>query len=152
MEPKETTLSDLMLVHHGLLEVLFKSLKDNIGLNTKTEFLQDMLNEFQWELEKHFFVEEKVIFNFCTATEPQICSIVVGLLNEHKRMTDMLEDLKKKLPNKFSAELLNFEILLKSHRMVEEEKLYPRLDEELNEEDKNLIISRINELPVKKAY
>jgi hemerythrin-like domain-containing protein len=150
MEKNDNSILDLMLIHHGLLEVLFKSLKDNINLETKAEFVRKIVSEFRWEMEKHFFVEEKVIFAFCTATDPQSCAIVVELLNEHKRMRDMLEELKQENVKKDSV-LNRFENLLKDHRLTEEYKLYPRIDEELSEDDKSLITGRINELPKVKS-
>lgn len=141
-------LSNLMLVHHGLLEILFTSLEGNIKKENNLELTHKILDEFRWELEKHFFVEEKTIFNFCSITEPISCSMVVQLLNEHKAMKDMLDELSKE-PNK-NALLEKFKELLMKHRITEDKELYPRIDEELNEEDKDLIVSRINELPIKK--
>lgn len=145
MKENENSISELMLVHHGLLEVLFKSLKDNIALEPKADYLNQLIDEFQWEMEKHFFVEEKVIFSFCTATDPQSCKMIIELLHEHKRMRELLADLlDRKIQNRA---LTSFENLLIQHRKTEDEHLYPRLDEELNQAAKDLIFSRINELP-----
>ena len=152
MENENPTLLDLMLVHHGLLEVLFSSLKDNIGMETKKEFVSKMVNEFQWELEKHFFVEEKVIFKSVSDGQPEIYGIVVHLLEEHNTMTKMLEEVKSQLAEKLPVDLSKFGNLLTEHRMIEEHKLYPELDNKLDDEEKKSIISRINQLPLVKTF
>lgn len=152
MENKNPTLLDLMLVHHGLLEVLFSSLKDNIGMETKKEFVSEMVNDFQWELEKHFFVEEKVIFKSASEGQPEIYKIIVQLLEEHDIMLKMLEGVKSQLAKKLPTNLSKFGNLLTEHRIIEEHKLYPDLDSRLNDEEKKLIISRINQLPLVKTF
>jgi len=152
MENKNPTLLDLMLVHHGLLEVLFSSLKDNIGMATKKEFVSEMIDEFQWELEKHFFVEEKVIFKSVSQGQPEIYKIVVQLLEEHDAMMKMLEETKSQLKENLPVDLSKFGHLLTEHRMIEEHKLYPDLDNKIDEEEKKLIISRINQLPLVKTF
>lgn len=143
---------DLMLVHHGLLEVLFKSLSDNISQNTNIELIRKMLSEFQWELEKHFFVEEKVLFKLSSKDQPQTYSIIVELLEEHDRMLKMLDEAKSLLKDNKMVDLSKFGTTLMEHRMIEEHKLYPELDNKISEEEKKMIVERINQLPLVKTF
>jgi len=47
-----------------------------------------------------------------------------------------------------SEEMKEFLKLITIHREKEEQKLYPLLDEKLPGIEKNLIISRVNEIPI----
>lgn len=138
-----------MIYHHALLEVLIAVLKDSFVKKTKET--AEFLDNFQWELEKHLFAEEKVIFKVCRQEAPGACELVRKLEQEHLLMLEMLEDLKDNLIIKTEADFIKFHELLTKHRQLEEKELYPRLDQELNIMVKEDIIAKINEIPIKKT-
>ena len=145
---KTDSILNLMVTHHGFLEALLAVFKDELGKDR--ERTAKTLDTFQWELEKHIFNEEKVIFRFCNKEDEQICELVKKLEQEHTMMLDMLGDLKDDLMTKAQEDAVKFREFMARHRKTEEENLYPRLDQELPVAIKEDIIARINEIPAKK--
>ena len=138
-----------MVIHHGLLEALLTVFKDELGKSSQRA--AETLDNFQWEFEKHIFGEEKVIFRLCKQQEPEICELVKKMEGEHTVMLNILEELKKSdLTVENEAKAKKFYDFLVRHREVEENELYPRMDQELSDEVKEDIISRIDEIPIKK--
>lgn len=145
---KKNKILNLMVIHHGLLETLWTVFRDNLDKNRKRA--EETLNSFQWELEKHFFSEEKVIFRFCTKEDSESCKLVKKLWQEHTVMLEMLNQLKNDLIAKAAADTAEFHEFMIKHRELEEKELYPRLDRELLGPVKEEIIARINEIPIQK--
>jgi len=146
---KADSILNLMVTHHGFLEILLTVFKDNLGKNV--EKAAKTLDSFQWELEKHIFSEEKAIFRFCKEENTEICELVKKLEQEHTVMLDMLGDLKNDLVVKAEKDSIEFREFMVRHRKIEEKNLYPRLDQELSAAAKEEIITRINEIPIKKT-
>lgn len=117
--------SGLMDDHHTKIEELLQRLPDNFDV-------------FKWELEKHFFTEEKAIFMF--DQKGDLSRYSEKLLNEHRQILDMLERLKHD-----KGLLEEFKQLLTQHKEFEDNELYPMLDEMLGENDKKYIIDRFTE-------
>lgn len=140
-------ISEIMLGHHALINLLLLTFKEALGKND--ESADRLFDEFRWELDKHIFVEERVVFKFCESKESEICGIIKGLVKEHDTMLVMLNEVKNNLMTKSRADTQRFEELLIAHRRVEEEKLYPLIDKTLSRTEKEAIIARINEVPVK---
>jgi hemerythrin-like domain-containing protein len=134
----------LMVIQHGMLESLFSVFQ--LELKKDQEKAKKSLSEFSWELKKHFFIEENVIFNFMSWKDSAITIVIDQLKKEHSIMLEMTE----KMLNDFSvtAEQNSEQLaeLLKSHRGVEEKNLYPRLDADLSEAQKDQIIKRANQI------
>lgn len=145
---KTDSILNLMVTHHGFLEALLTVFRDNLGENV--ERAAKTLDSFQWELEKHIFSEEKVIFRFCREENTEICELVKKLEQEHTVMLERLGDIKDDLVAKAKEDAVEFREFMARHREIEEKDLYPRLDRELPTEVKEEIINRINEIPIKK--
>jgi len=143
---ENTTILDIMVAQHGLLEVLFQAFKDEFKENP--EAAKKFLSEFSWEIKKHFFIEDQAIFALLPWKDPEISEIVHGLKKEHITMLDKLEKMLENLSDESEEEMQGFLKLMTSHREKEEQKLYPLLDEKLSKAEKNLIISRVNEIPI----
>lgn len=137
-----------MIEEHALIEVLLLVFKND--LTKEPGSAENSLNKFSWELEKHFFVEERAIFKFCGSPDSEICQIVQELIQEHSIMLEMLNEIKNDLVIGKNIEISSFLILLEKHRNTEEKKLYPKIDQEFSQENKDIIISKINEIPLKK--
>jgi len=144
---KNDNILEIMVSHHALLETLFsvwqEEIEKSIG-NPKAS-----LGQLQWEMEKHFFVEENAIFDFTRWQNSVIAEMVDHLKKDHH---NMLESLKGFFTDsaKIDGAISAFSKILKQHRQLEEKELYPKLDEELTESQKQEIISHINEIPLKK--
>lgn len=144
----KNTILGLMLRHHALIETLLKTFQDNLREDSGAG--RDSLNKFRWELEKHIFVEENVIFKTCSMKDSEGCKVVHNLIRGHFTMMNILDDVsqtmnKGKIDEK---EIFLFQKFLTAHKQTEEKKLYPKLDATLSNKDKKTIIYRINEIPI----
>jgi hemerythrin-like domain-containing protein len=135
---------NLMVIQHGMLESLFSVFQ--LELKKDQEKAKKSLSEFSWELKKHFFIEENVIFNFMSWKESAIITIIDQLKKEHSIMLEMVEKMQNEYPLVAEQNTEPFLKLLQSHRGVEEKNLYPRLDADLSESQKDQIIKRAGQI------
>ncbi len=142
---KSTIISETMVKSHGKIIKLLIDFEKSIDQNEQTRM--KAFNTFLWELEKHFFTEEKAIF---TAYEPEEgyegYTMVPELVKEHEEIFDKLRLMKKSFKKKKEFDFKGFKKLLMKHKDFEDKKVYPIFDQELNEEDKRNIIFRINDI------
>jgi len=143
------TILEIMLGDHALIETLLIAFKDSLGKSV--ELTEELFDKFRWELEKHIFVEEKVIFRLCNLPKPELCKVVQDLTKDHDTMLEMLNEVQNDIVTKNETNISKFQELLADHRKTEEEILYPMLDQQLSEKEKEMIILRINEVPLKKG-
>ncbi len=148
MKKNKDSILKVMIVHHGLLEGLLKDIQESLekdGLR-----VLDLLEEFQWELKKHIFSEEKVIFQLYKKENSEIRELIKKIEQSHTEMMDVLGDLKDDFVTEAKKDITDFQKMIEKHKKIEEEKLYPLLDKELDTETKKQIISQITEIPIKK--
>lgn len=140
----EKSITVIMLKEHtkinNFLEDFEKSIKNN-SKNYEKDF-----NKFKWNLEKHFFIEEKVIFTIFNSANEDESEDILNLLREHKDILFIIENIEENSYNNIEEEALNLKKILKNHTSFENEIFYPRLDDELNETQKCLIIKRCEEI------
>ena len=123
INPKSIT--EVMRKHHDKIEGMLNTFENKKDI--------DSFSNLKWEVEKHMFTEEKAIFSIHLDTAE-----VSGLLEEHKDMMKLLtgEDTDTK----------TFRKLLTKHKDFEEAVIYPKLDKELDERKKELLIERIGHI------
>lgn len=138
---KKNAISKLMTRHHKKLERLLRIFKANIGKNV--EKMSESLERLRWEFEKHTFCEEKVMFKFC---ETENCTDVLKLIKAHDEMLEMLSTIKSDLAVKDSVDISGFLKLIGEHKNLEEKILYPKLDRQLDSEQKKFILRKIREV------
>jgi len=142
---KITSILRLMARHHMMIERFLKEFEKNIGKNFA--LMQDSLDRFKWEEEKHIFNEEKVAFKLYGKEDPEILKVVMRLIEEHDAILEMLNTIENDLAIKDRVDISDLVNLLDRHRALEEKILYPKLDEFLSKTQKKLIIERIREIP-----
>jgi hemerythrin-like domain-containing protein len=142
----ETSILKLMTRDHYKIEGLINKLEEA----TKEDFesMVKAFNKFEWELEKHIFTEEKAIF---TSYNPE--DVIEGykmlpeLTKQHNYIINTLnnwrDDIRKK---RTLSDVYSLKEFIIKHKDFEEQKVYPKLDEGLNEEQKMKIVSKINEI------
>ncbi len=137
---------DVMLKDHlRLLTLLTQFEREDIeNLDLKYSKFKDL----EWNLEKHFFIEEKVIFLYLT---PNISTVreenlYIELAKQHTRIKNQLKEVEKDIKNKIKPNVLEIRDLLIGHQKYEEKLIYPKLDENLNEQQKNIIFEKISEI------
>lgn len=139
--PKE--LEKLMLKEHKRLDKLLDNVEKDLEDHKKT---QDNFSKFKWNLEKHFFTEEKVIFDSFVRMSGQQTSDTFHLLEDHVRIMNLIKIIEKRLNNKIKPKLHYLKKIIKIHRSFEDEDFYPRLDNDLSTEQKKQICKKIMEI------
>jgi hemerythrin-like domain-containing protein len=142
---KPNTLTNFMISDHAILHRLFKEIEKNIEKDEKSLIIA--IDEFEWKVKKHYFVEEKAIF---TSYNPENSadgySMVPKIVKQHEEILKKLKTLKTDIKKKKVFDFEEFKEMLKTHKNFEEENLYPKLEKDLPESDKKLIIERINQI------
>jgi iron-sulfur cluster repair protein YtfE (RIC family) len=139
----ENRLLDLMIAHHALIETLFTVFRDSLG---KSEEVEKNLANFKQQAEKHFFIEESVNFRFVFSSQRELYEIVKELIKEHVEMLDIIRAIEKRLPTGGEVETNKLQDILRHHRQVEEEVLYPEMERTLSQYQKDTIIEEINKV------
>ena len=143
---ESTNILSFMLKDHGKIESLINDLEEKSKQNF--DEMEKIFTKFEWELEKHIFIEEKAIF---TAYKPENISegykMLPELTKQHNYIVNTLnnwrDNVKKK---KILTDVFSFKEFLRKHREFEENEVYPRLDKSLSEEEKRHIVAKINEI------
>jgi len=145
---KSTAILDLMVRDHNRLMEYLKDVEKNLGRDFG--FLSNSFNVFQWNLEKHFFVEERAIF---TSYNPDRIDegyeVFLDLSEQHTEILKKIESLRKKLQRREPFDLNEIKNLLIKHKTFEEKNVYPVLDQEIDEGEKRFIIERINDIIIR---
>jgi len=142
---KTTAILDLMVKDHNRLMEYLKDVENNLGRDFG--FLSNSFNTFQWNLEKHFFVEERAIFNSNKLGPVNIrYEVFLDLSKQHTEIFEKIESLRKKLQKREPFDLDELKKLLVEHKNFEEKNIYPVLDQEIEEDEKHFIIKRIKDI------
>jgi len=143
---KSTNILKLMIKDHCKIEDLLNNLEEKN--NEDFDSMQKAFNKFEWELEKHIFTEEKAIF---TSYNPD--DIIDGyemlpeLTKQHNFIVNKINNWRKDVRNqRMITDIYSFKVYLIRHKNFEEEKVYPKLDQSLSEDEKRNIIAKINEI------
>ncbi len=136
----------LMVKDHCKLVELINILDEKTKEDYKS--MKNAFQKFEWELEKHIFTEEKAIFtNYNPDNILEGYKMLPELTKQHNFIINKLNNWRSDIKNKrVLTDVYSFKEFLEKHRNFEEEKVYPKLDEALSDEDKRLIVIKINEI------
>jgi len=143
---KSNKILSLMIKDHCKIEGLINDLdqKSKIDFDSMIK----SFNKFEWELEKHIFIEEKAIF---TSYKPD--DVIEGfkmlpeLTNQHNYILNTINNWRFDVRKKRNLININsFKEFLIKHKNYEEKEVYPKLDQALSEHEKKHIIAKINEI------
>lgn len=142
---KSTVLTDLMVRDHGKIVKMLHDVEKSIGMELVSTM--KMFDTFEWELEKHIFVEEKAIFTFYSPKDVREgYRMMPQLIQQHNDLLNKLQVMRKDLMWQRSIRFEEFRELLLTHKTFEEVSLYPKLDQELSVPQKEEIIKKIREI------
>lgn len=132
--------------HHRLLN----ELKELESLHHRDiSVINEAFRNFKWNIEKHFFVEERAIF---TSYNPKKINegydLFKDLTNQHTKILEQIETIQQKLQKFEPFDYEDLKKLLVAHKNIEEEKIYPVLDEEINDGEKRFIIERMKDVKI----
>ena len=126
----------------GLLDELEEDAKKGHN-NMKKSF-----NRFEWELEKHLFVEERAVFTEYSPTDVSEGYKMLPVVTKHhnfilNKLNNWRNDVQNRRNITDVSELKEFLI---KHREYEETELYPMIDQALDKGQKKHIIDRIEQI------
>jgi len=97
--------------------------------------------KFEWHLKKHIFIEEKAIFiSYQPSDDPEEEKIFKKLSKEHTVIMDLLDKILKESFPRGNTSFNKIKKLLAVHKKFEENEVYPRLEEKLNEKNKRVSV------------
>ena len=103
--------------------------------------------KFEWHLKKHICIEEKAIFiSYQPSDDSKEEEIFNKLSKEHTIIMDLLD---KILDESFPRGNINFKKLKKIlavHKKFEENEIYPKMEDKLDDKNKQEIIDKITEI------
>ena len=167
-------ISDAMLREHKRLHDILERLEESLEYDNKN--WKELFNKFKWSLKKHFFIEEKVIFEICNSNCGEKIPEIFNLMKEHGEIIYLMSKIDSELnvivkainflpstmafPNKSRRRMVDISVLdynlrknlleikekLIKHSNFEDNNFYPLLDEKLSEERKLEILSRVKEI------
>jgi hemerythrin superfamily protein len=130
--------------HHRLMNYL-KKVEDT--LEDDHQKLKDAFDRFRWNVEKHFFVEERAIFTFFNPDKiHEGYHVFSNLSKQHTAILQKIDALEKKVQQEASIDVHEIKDLLMNHKKYEERQVYPTLDEEIAEGEKRFMVERIQEI------
>lgn len=134
------TIPGLMLKDHAEILVLLRTFDEGRKDSAKAVPLFDA---FQWKLERHMLIEERVIFGY-TSFSRESSRMIHQVLEEHKLMLGMLKSIQKELQaGSFDSDISDFKQVLDEHRLFEDRELYPKLDAELDAKAKQFMVDQL---------
>jgi hemerythrin-like domain-containing protein len=142
---KSTAILDLMMKDHGKIVTLLLDVEKSIGM----ELISTMkvFDTFEWELEKHIFIEEKAVFSSYKPTNiVEGYKMVPELIQQHNDILNRLRVMRKNLMWQRPIDYDEFKELIMAHKTFEEVSLYPKLDQELDVSQKEEIMKKIREI------
>ncbi|MCX6750612.1 MAG: hemerythrin domain-containing protein [Candidatus Pacearchaeota archaeon] len=131
----------IMTKEHEVIESLlddFKKSQINDSLEAKKIF-----QTFVWNIEKHMFLEEKILYNVYSVWDGNIEGMF-EILEQHGEIIALIKKIKNSYPDEKNLSALKE--LLRDHFVLEETLLYPNLEKVLNGEQKEFLIERAQEI------
>jgi iron-sulfur cluster repair protein YtfE (RIC family) len=135
------TIENLMLGAHANIN---RFLREFETLNASDlDKARELFERFKWNLEKHFFLEEKIIFNTFVSIFGEETEHTFELLKDHVEITQLIKKIEKNLPD--TSLLEELKTLIKAHVHFEDTVFYPNLDEVLTPMQKKEVIEKTKE-------
>ena len=136
--PKKDSIILLMKDDHGKIKLLVKKLEMQylVSPGQTGKCFSDLMSE----LEKHFMVEEKAIFDLLDEATPRCYDMMTRLLQEHNHISSLMKDIKRCIRRKDLPPFEDLAYALNRHREFEDRSFYPVLEKELDSARKREMI------------
>jgi hypothetical protein len=108
----------------------------------------ESLEKFEWHLQKHIFVEEKAVFsilNYKIELDEEY-GLLLELSNQHLELLNEVSKIKKELLREERTDTNRLRELKMKHLKFEEHMAYPKLDELLDESEREKILNNIKDI------
>lgn len=139
----ENSIVELMHSEHERIANMLNNFEKQSQINTNFEELKAIFNKFEAEVRKHFGIEESSIFVLSGSIMDQDISNVFELMIQHGAFIELINQTKQNLENNSNIDLSQIKAILSMHSQFEDSVFYPKLDEKLNNDEKQALINRI---------
>jgi len=144
---KNETLSKFMLEEHGKILILLEDFKKNV----KSSDAVDYFKKLKWKQDNHVLAEEKAIMILTKDGEmsSKLKSTMLIILKQHDELRDIIKKIQEKLQRNidhYEENLKAFLELMKIHINLENKSFYPVLDKELDDKEKKVMLTKIQEI------
>ena len=85
---KVDTITQTMKMHHHIIEGLANRFTKR---QFEPEVFPNLFNQLKWEIEKHFFLEERAIFTFIDTDDLELFETSEKLIKEHRKILEYLK-------------------------------------------------------------
>lgn len=146
----EQSIQEYFMADHNRLDHLFEAHRLNIKSNQLTA--RNNFNEFRRGLEQHIEWEEKILFPiFEEKTGTYGMGPTTVMRMEHQEIRKQLDSIQDSLSgeNVVASEGTELIELLGSHNLKEENILYPAIDSQLTDNERQDIFDRMQKLQLK---
>jgi uncharacterized protein YktA (UPF0223 family) len=138
---------ELMTRDHTKILKLLHDVEVSKDTGIELVSLMKVFDTFEWELEKHIFTEEKAIFSSYNPKDiVKGYKMVPELIQQHNDILNRIRVMRKDLMWNRPVQFHEFKEFIVAHKTFEEVSLYPKLDQELTDPQKQEIIKKINEI------
>jgi len=138
---KTNSITSLMLEDHKKIVDYLNNVEED-GHPDIEAFLK-----FEWHLKKHIFIEEKAIFiSYQSIDDSELEKIFTKLSKEHTVIIELLDRILKESFPRGNTSFDKLKKLLAVHKKFEENEVYPKLEEKLNDKNKQEIIDKIADI------
>lgn len=136
-----SSIKEFLAEDHGRCDELFANMEDAVA--NSIESAKDAYEEFAKNTEKHFQMEERVMFLEFEQKTGMTQGPTAIMRHEHTQMRGLLEEMRKAIEakdkDKFFGNSETLMILMQQHNMKEEQMLYPMAQQHLSAEAKRII-------------
>ena len=136
------TITDLMCNEHIRIYHMLNELDEHKDKKDIMHFF----DIFKWNLEKHFFVEEKAIVALYKDITGEEINDFFDVMKEHQEIMKLVRQVSNNIKSSLKIDVDELKQSLDVHARFENEVFYPKLDEKLNQLQKNFIIERAKEV------
>lgn len=135
------TIKEFLTQNHGECDELFAKMED--AVSASIESAGEAFGDFVSETEKHFQMEERVMFTEFEQKTGMTQGPTAIMRHEHAQMRKLIEDMKSaieaKNKDKFFGASETMMILMQQHNMKEEQMLYTMAQQHLSAESDRIV-------------
>jgi len=144
MAGESESLTDMMLAEHARIGEMLEDV--NIATYEEGKNTSEAFNKFKWNLEKHFIMEEKAIFQMLNNISGMEVTDTFKLMGEHGSILSLMRRIEEDMKIKDYSKIQELMSQLEEHSDFENQTFYPNLDKKLSDDRKKEIVERVSEI------
>jgi len=136
-----STIKEYLSADHSRCDELFATMEDAVAKDINSA--QEAFNDFADNTERHFQMEERVMFLEFETKTGMTQGPTAMMRHEHEQMRNLLNDMKASIEakdkDKFFGNSETLMILMQQHNMKEEQMLYTMAQQHLSAESDRIV-------------